>query len=354
MPNYINKILIISKKLLWPFEYIKFYFKITKSKEKRKILLMLTPEFGNIGDHAINYAQQSFIKENYKEFAMIEITFNESKKFFGLIKKRIKTNDIILLNGGGNIGDLYTNIEMERRKIIITFKKNRIISMPQSINYSETENGKNELKKTINAFSQNKNLIIIARDDKSYDFAKNNFKKNKVYLLPDIVLYWAGNKQIIRNRTKEVLVLLRNDKEASLKDNIKNNIFNSLEKNNFKYRISDTHTGKNLKGNKRKLELENKLKEIRESKFIVTDRFHGVIFSVITKTPCIAFKSKDHKIEEGVKWFKRLNYIFYLGEDTDRIEEALEKISTLNEQNIEIIDFKEMILDLFNKENLIE
>lgn len=39
------------------------------------------------------------------------------------------------------------------------------------------------------------------------------------------------------------------------------------------------------------------------AKLIITDRYHGLIFSQITSTPVIVIRSNDHKLSSGVNWF---------------------------------------------------
>ena len=36
---------------------------------------------------------------------------------------------------------------------------------------------------------------------------------------------------------------------------------------------------------------------------VVTDRYHGTIFSLIGNTPVVVLNSNDHKLASGVKWF---------------------------------------------------
>ena len=38
-------------------------------------------------------------------------------------------------------------------------------------------------------------------------------------------------------------------------------------------------------------------------KVVITDRYHGTIFSAIASTPVIVINSADHKLSSGVNWF---------------------------------------------------
>lgn len=325
--------------------------KINKLSGRKKIIFMLTPEFGNIGDHAIYQAQLSFFKENYSEFDLLEITYNESFHLFPMVSKTVDQEDIIILMGGGSFGDLYPRVDIERRKIITTFINNKIIQMPQSINYSATPFGIEALNEGKKVYSM-KHLTLLCRDEKSYHFAKLHFDNDRIFLLPDIVLYW-DNKfiQKISNRNDTALLLFRNDKEKSVSDDVKINMFDSLKKNHIQFIESDTHLNRSITGNMRLKVVQEKLKQIQQARFVITDRYHGVIFSVITHTPCIVFKSKDHKIEEGIKWFKKLNYIIYLNEENSIVEfsNSIKKIFEITDSNIKTISFEEKFITLFNE-----
>lgn len=120
---------------------------ITKYKDVPKVLYLLTPTYTNLGDHAIAISNEKIIKKKYEEYLFLEFSYKEYKKNKKLIKKLIKDEDIIILPGGGNLGTIYSAIEEERREIIRTYLKNKIIIMPQSIFFKEDKLGKEYLKK---------------------------------------------------------------------------------------------------------------------------------------------------------------------------------------------------------------
>ena len=94
------------------------------------IILMGTPHHANIGDLAIAYSEEKMIKElfpNKKLYIMQEEKLDVCAK---KVKNYIKNDDIILLHGGGNIGDTYVTPEKGRRTVISTFPENKIIILP--------------------------------------------------------------------------------------------------------------------------------------------------------------------------------------------------------------------------------
>ena len=71
--------------------------------------------------------------------------------------------------------------------------------------------------------------------------------------------------------------------------------------------------------------MAEKLNLARGARVVVTDRYHGVIFSVITHTPVIVFKSYDTKISAGIRWFQDLEWVHYAEKmEFDEIRRLLE------------------------------
>lgn len=95
-------------------------------------------------------------------------------------------DDVIVIQGGGNMGAVYFAEEYLRQNIVKWFPNNRIISMPQTVWFGDESKNYifNRAKKI---YSSHKKLTIFGRDVPSYDFCKKNFKCN-VQLCPDMVL----------------------------------------------------------------------------------------------------------------------------------------------------------------------
>ena len=53
-------------------------------------------------------------------------------------------------------------------------------------------------------------------------------------------------------------------------------------------------------------------KNFSSSKIVITDRLHGLIFSKITSTPCIAIDNSNNKIRETYNaWLKGNKNIYF-------------------------------------------
>lgn len=291
----------------------------------KRIVLCGIPRYGNMGDIAIACAEVQFIKDNFSNYEILEILEHDIKEKISEIQKIISQEDIIFMQGGGNMGDEYIDFEKSRRLMVNTFPDNKIIIMPQTIYFSNTERGKEELKKTKQAYNNHKNLTIIAREEVSYKIMKKEFSNANVILAPDIVMYL--NKMDNNKKRDGALLAMRNDSEKVLTDEDVKHIENSISKHYKNIIHTDTHIGNKIRITKeiRENMLETKLDEFRKAEIVITDRLHGMIFAAITATPCIAFGNYNHKIKSSFEWLKHLNYIKYV-ENTEELNVAINEI----------------------------
>lgn len=312
------------------FKYIKgdsTLDKFERIKDKKKVILTLTPTHGNLGDHAIAYASKNFIKKYFGNYEFIELDLNEIYQEGKALKNILGKDDIIMLLGGGNMGDLYNNEEWTRKFIINEFRNVKIVSLPQTICFSNTIRGKRELKKTRKIYNKNENLIFIAREEESFDIMKRNFGTERVALYPDMVL--SLSKRLDEER-EGILLCLRNDREGILEDNLKNRLLSLLEKRYRKVRLSDTVIKKNVSKYTRDLEIEKIWGDISKAEVVITDRLHGMIFCAITNTPCIVLKTYNHKVTQSYKWLENQENIELIeNNDLNTIIKSIDKVKGL-------------------------
>lgn len=238
------------------------------------------------------------------------------------------------------MGNVYIEGEERRRDIISSFPNNKIISFPQSIDFENTKTGQKEFEKSIDIYGKHKNLTIFSREEKSHNTMKTNFK-NQVKLVPDTVTYLTGkinfNEQFERDK---ILLCFRNDGEKITTRKITSEFVDLLTYHDYKdIEIIDTYLGKfNFEPEHKEKLFEKILKKYMTSKLVVTDRLHGMIFALITKTPCIAFDNSNKKISSTYNtWLKKVPYIKLL----DNFEEAailndIKKFSELNTNDFNI------------------
>lgn len=328
-----------SLKKVLPMEYlfwIKNFKKMLNAKQieskftKPKAYFLDTPEYGNLGDQAIAVAMHRFFEVKLPEYEIIDIQGDRVAHFLKSIKRNIKPNDIICLVGGGNMGTMYKMFEATRRIIIKTFYQNKIIIFPQTIDYEDSKYGVRELRNSRRIYESNQKLILTAREKVTFDRMKEYYPNNKVFLCPDIVLFLLSDfscKQ--EDKRNGVGLCLRNDMETKLSSEDHKKIYEILESKNISIKQLSTISDRNhIKVNERKNIIEEKLNEFAKCELIITDRLHGMIFSAITGTPSIVFRSKNQKVEGVYRWIQNLPYI-KLVDSVDKMPEAINEVLSI-------------------------
>lgn len=115
--------------------------KIQKS-QKKKVFLFGTPMHGNLGDHAIAIQEQYFFEDYFSEYEYCEILMPMYHTQKEKIKNMVTSEDLIVISGGGWMGDLWLHNEIVIREIVETYFNNKVIILPQTVYYSPYESGK--------------------------------------------------------------------------------------------------------------------------------------------------------------------------------------------------------------------
>ncbi len=297
------------------------------SRSLKKIILFDVPTHGNIGDAGIAIAEEVFIKENLQEYEYMKILDIQTEEGIQKAQETITSEDIILLHGGGNLGDEYMLCENRRRMVMKAFPNNRIIVMPQTIYFNDTQKGKKELEETKQIYNSHKYLTLVARENVSFNMMKKEFPKVNVILTPDIVMYLNETK--VESR-RGVLLAMRRDVEKILTIENMEKIKSEVLKTFDNLVITDTHLGDvQIEDKMREKILEEKLAEFRKAQLVITDRLHGMIFAAITSTPCIALGNYNHKIEASFEWLKNQKYIKFL-KNLDDLERTIKELMSEN------------------------
>ncbi len=299
------------KKLKKLLSRVKWYFKIKKMltmKKNRegKILLLATPTHGNLGDQAIVYAEMKMLKKIYPQKDIIEIPNGCYIGYGEYIRRFISEDDIVVIDGGGNLGTLWPNEDDKITDIINRFCSNKIIVFPQTCYYDGSEEAAKRIEKNRQIYGQAKDLTVMLRDWSSFELFGKLFPKVKIVYIPDIVL---SLKPDILGERNGVAICFREDREKTVNpkdaEYIKE-ILGGYTFKEFSTVINGTVTDEN-----RKEKLYEKWNELAGAKLIICDRLHAMIFALITKTPCIAIDNKSHKVSGTYDWIKDAPYIFF-------------------------------------------
>lgn len=168
-------------------------------------ILLDVPYYSNIGDILIWEGERQFLNK-------IPYKCLFSKSIYTFTKQPLSKETIILLQGGGNFGDIWRHHQEFRLKIIKEYPDNKIIILPQTIHYDSLKT----MEADANLMLKHSNLHICARDKISFDILNKYFGNNH-YLLPDMAfcIFSTSLNQFRQGETEKTLFLKRTDKELS-------------------------------------------------------------------------------------------------------------------------------------------
>lgn len=288
----------------------KYFNNINVDSSEERIIIFSTPIHRNIGDQAIILAELQYLKDKFDSNLVIEVPRQFTNYFIKNIE--VRKNDLIMIHGGGFFGNIYP-VEAENfLKVIKEYSNNSIIVFPQTM-YIDDKSNSNEYShiEFKNIIGGAKDITFFARENASFSLASDSGIFTKVYLVPDIVMYLERtDKGIDRDG---ILFVYREDSENTRTFEVED-LVRRLE-NDFSYSVrkSSTMSDTSIFINEREGAVDNKLMEFSQSKLIITDRLHGMIFAYLTNTPCIAIDNMTKK-SSGVyhAWFKGIENISLL------------------------------------------
>ena len=299
---------------------------------KKKIIIALAANYGNLGDVAITYAQKEFLKKNFPAYDVVEFEITNTFRGMKSLKQYINDDDIITVVGGGNFGDLYDDIEFCRQFIIWNFPNNKIVTFPQTISFSKTLSGRLRLFWAKLAYNRHKNLTIFVREEYSYKEYSSVFKNLK--MAQDIVMSMDFAESSGTER-QGVTVCFRDDKENGVDMHMKERLISDIKKD-YKVQIRDTHIGNQNNLKKLYTELQCLIGAFQNSQVVITDRLHGMILSYITHTPCVVFCGGNKKISGCYRWIAESNYVNLIESDIseENINEIMQCIKALSAMQV--------------------
>lgn len=292
-------------------------------------LLMCLPDHANLGDQAIAVAERRMLAAaSNKPVIACE---GDAAKALTCLRELTNERDTVFLQGGGNMGELYPYEEEYRCAIIDAMPCNRIVLFPQTISYGDSPAARTLLRHTQRVYSKHPDLHLFARERRSYEAMRRLYPKNHVYLTPDVVLSLAGFDQEPFAERAGVLLCMRDDAEKRADNAAMAAIAHFVKTADEPLLTTDTVlTDVELPVRPEDAEplVRAKLAEFQRARVVITDRLHGMIFSAITGTPCLALNNSNGKVGLVHEWIRELPYVRFV-DAAERIEEELDALMRL-------------------------
>jgi pyruvyl transferase EpsO len=172
--------------------------------KERRLALIDFPDYPNCGDHAIWAGEKALLR-----FLGIAPVYECSMTSYDEEALRAELKDgVILMQGGGNFGDIYV-YQKFRERVIASFPHNEIIIFPQSVKFKYQD----QLDRSKAVFRKHGHVTIVARDADSFNFLERHFTCPRVLLCPDMA-FMLGMLNRPVQPCVDILYLCRSDDES--------------------------------------------------------------------------------------------------------------------------------------------
>lgn len=330
--------------------YKKKQYSFINCHADKLIIYIGIPTGPNLGDQTQKYCIRKWIASNFSDYKVVELpSRNFYDRRFSVLKsmeRHICESDIIIFQSGYNVHDLAFGETTAKQIVMEAFPNNRILVMPQTVYFQHKKN-MDEVSKSFNKANR---LLFLARDRVSMEIAKEMMPSKTILLYPDVVTSLIGTYQF-NNTRNGIFLCMRNDTEKYYDDNQINELIEKLKIiDNVSLGDTELEGDVNYIDRNIKSLLDLELEKYSEYRVIITDRYHGTIFSLIAGTPVIVLKTTDHKVITGAEWLKEVYDYVYIAESIDRINDLVENIYDNNVVGNPKPYFKHKYFDVLKKQ----
>lgn len=306
-----------------------------------RVALLDFPSHQNAGDSLIYMGEMEYFSKLGVKVAYISDIHRHDKKTL-----REKIGDgTIFLHGGGNFGDRWPEFQQFRDDLVATYHENRIIALPQSMEYQNKE----ALAQTQKAYESHPNLTLMMREDRSLHEAQRAFQNTEVIFCPDLAL-GARISQVTKPAQYSAVKLMRMDSERIQREPIKTQTFTpqydwgltGLDQKQWKLIRTPGRLASLFPSCSRvlypalersysmqaDLNLKAAKQTLAQGEIVITDRLHAAVLGALLGSPVIALDNSYGKISSIFDaYLHRIPNIFYAAttQDAERKYSELRK-----------------------------
>ncbi|GAA4402974.1 hypothetical protein GCM10023187_18610 [Nibrella viscosa] len=269
--------------------------------------LLEFPNYANSGDSVIWLGAKAWLRRNRNT-----VVYSCDKETYSreLMAAQLGSG-IILLQGGGNFGDIWTDLQHFRERVIQDFPSNKIIQLPQTLHFRQEAS----IARTRLILEAHPDLTLLVRDQASLDFARQQFAVPAT-LCPDMA-FALGPVERPHQAQTDMVWLARTDKETQNKPAPQNELglicTDWLEEPHSALRDLNEQLSRDLKqlpdkapelyrglvGTYDPIARERFLRGITtlsQGHVVVTDRLHGHIMCLLLDIPHVLMDNNYGKV----------------------------------------------------------
>lgn len=297
--------------------------------ESSSVALVNYPDIGNVGDPALWLGTMELLKGLG---IRPEYHIPRGSLDAGTID-RLRSVDVVLVNGGGNFGDLWPGQQQTREQVFEACADRRIVQLPQSLWYRDRQN----LVRMAQLCQAASDLTLMWREKRSFDFARKVFHCRHM-LVPDMAF---ALERVDRASRTEFMWLIRSDQESRfssaawqqasggqvtdwMSDPHPDNRRLATTRKRLHEQLSreaPTETIETLMIDLASMRVERGFEILGKGRVVITDRLHGHIMSVLLGRPHVIVDNSYGKLFDSYRtWIDGLEWVLTASspEDADR------------------------------------
>jgi exopolysaccharide biosynthesis predicted pyruvyltransferase EpsI len=168
-----------------------------------EVALLDFPGYPNVGDSAIWLGTVAMLRELDCRIAYVSDQVSYSRD---ALERRLPPDAPVLIQGGGNFGDLWPEHQRFRQRVIAELTARPIVQLPVSVEFRSDDSAKSARE----ALNSHERLTLLFRDEGSLAYAADNYSARSL-LCPDAALGLTPGRR--PHPDTDVVFLQRSDKE---------------------------------------------------------------------------------------------------------------------------------------------
>lgn len=174
----------------------------------RNVALVDAPNQRNVGDSLIWAGEVAYFRQlGLRVRYVADLHTYDARSL-----RRSMPNGIVLLHGGGNLGDLWPGHQLLRERVLEDLPDYRVVQLPQSIEFTDPLRA--DAARQI--MERHHDFHLLIRDSLSLAKARDLFPEVNSTFCPDMALGWdAPRSRRTPRLPASILAIARADKEAS-------------------------------------------------------------------------------------------------------------------------------------------
>lgn len=173
----------------------------------RTVALVDVPVHRNVGDFLIYEGARRYLSTLGKKIEYV----SDLRRFDSHLLRRRMPEGTVLINGGGNFGDLWPDHQCLKEQIANELPDYPIVQLPQTIHFRD----RSRMQQANDIMGAHPNFTLFARDLPSFERATSGLPSVKTLYAPDVAFGWEPENRTSGFDAEGILVLARTDQEST-------------------------------------------------------------------------------------------------------------------------------------------